>query len=136
MKLLCDSMIPLLALLLVIAAHRNWRRTLPSLLISLGWVFLWQTLDRSFRLWASMGLDYSSHTAVALAVATSLAFRGKQWFAAAATVCVVYAALMRHLEYHTIADMLSTAAVVLPASIAATWFIGRRETARPTPAQD
>jgi hypothetical protein len=133
---LCDAMIPLLAILLLVAMRRDWRRALPPLLLSIGWVYLVQTLDRSFGLWESFDLDYSSHGAVALAIGTSLAFRGDRWPIITVPLCLIYGALMHHLGYHTVSDMVSTTIVVLPVSVAANVLIGRRETDRPTPAQD
>ncbi len=136
MELVCDAVIPLLAVLLLVTARRDWRRLLPPLLLSLGWVYLWQTVDRSFGAWESFDLDYSSHGAVALAVGTSLAFRGDRWPIITIAICVLYAVLMHSLGYHTVGDMVSTTAVVLPFCIAANVLIDRRKTDRPTPAQD
>jgi hypothetical protein len=136
MSLLCDAMIPAMAISLALEAYRDWRRVLPPLLLSLGWVYVWQSLDRAFDVWGSFDLDYSSHAAVAMAVGTSLASRSLTWLVITLAWWITYAALMRHLGYHTLGDIASTALIVLPFCALVVRFIGRRETDHPTPAQD
>lgn len=133
MKLLCDAVIPVLVVLLGATSWRDWKRVLPPLLLGLGWFYLWQSLDRAFQIWHPH--DFSSHSAVALVVGCSLAARGVVWAGVTLALWAVYAWMMRELSYHTVTDMVTTAAIMLPFTIGMLWLNGRRGTARPMPSQ-
>ena len=91
----------------------RWRFWVP-VLVGLGLVYAVLGLDRAFGLWARAGLDYSTHTAFAVVLAVSLFVldRRTAWFSAA--LLVAYAWLMLRLGYHTLPDVLTTAAVLAP----------------------
>lgn len=94
-----------------------WGRTFLSLVV----VYVIQFADHQFMLWPRLGLDYSTHTAFAVAVIVSLGVFDKRWFFILLPVLVAYAALMMYLGYHSLADILTAALVIGPA----TWLIHR-----------
>ena len=83
-----------------------------SLLVSYG-IMAW---DNKFSIWPALGLDYSTHTAVAFSLVASLCLMSKPlskwWIASLFTSLLMYGALMKYQNYHSYTDMLSTALVV------------------------
>lgn len=71
-------------------------------------------LDKRFGLWPSQGWDYSTHTAFALAMVWPLwLYQVSYWRWVWPISFVFYALLMLYQNYHTIADIASTTAVIL-----------------------
>ena len=74
MSVLCDSMIPLLGVLLIVAGQRKrpLRRRPLAILVrlaaALAWVYVFHFGDMYFKFWKGWGLDFSAHTGVAVAV--------------------------------------------------------------------
>jgi len=78
------------------------------LIVSYGGMFI----DQALSLWPDFGLDYSTHTAVALSLVFALcvlAPRRTKWIAG--SMCA-YAALMVYQQYHSVLDIVSTASVI------------------------
>ena len=70
--------------------------------------------DREFGWWESAGLDFSTHTGVALALAISLAHIERGLRPALAVLLVGYAALMIGLRYHSVLDIATSAVASAP----------------------
>ena len=68
-------------------------------------------IDNLLRLWPSVGLDYSTHTAAALAFVIYLTLLKPQLKFLWSISLIAYCVLMRYQQYHSIADMITTAAV-------------------------
>lgn len=84
-----------------------------ELFLYLSVVYGLKYLDDRFGLWPSLGWDYSTHTAFALAMVWPL------WLYLKAPLrwvwpfsFVMYAMLMMYQGYHTFTDILSTAVVI------------------------
>ena len=97
-----------------------------ALLCSTIWVYGWMLIDKAFKLWPTLHLDYSTHTAAALMLAVFLSRIGLlpgvkalkvTVFAILAISVIAYGGLMWFQQYHTVTDMLSTALVILPVAI-------------------
>lgn len=90
---------------------------------SLGLVVVYsiQFLDNRLMLWPSFGFDYSTHTAFAVSITTSVGTVSKRWLFLLLPVLIAYAGLMMYLDYHSLADILTAAIVIAPA----TWLIHR-----------
>lgn len=131
MRLAAELVIPLLALATlawpacVRRPRPRWRFWIP-VLVALGSVYAVRGLDRVLGLWASAGLDYSTHMAFAVVLAVSLfvADRRTAWVSAA--LLVAYSWLMLLLGYHTPGDLLTTTAVAAPLA----WICHRAARAR------
>ena len=133
---IADAVNPLLALTAVtfaFARKRKAREVLPprrflaGVLLGLTVVYLLQNLDSRLHFCSRLGLDYSTHSAFAVSVVTSLVLANARWLFALVPVLLGYGWLMAHLGYHTVADMLAAAAVLVPA----TWALHRLLRATP-----
>ena len=132
MAVLCEAMIPLLGVLLIATAIRRRPLAVVARIAgALAWVYLFHFGDMYLGIWKSRGLDFSAHTGVALAVGCTLAGMGRVWAAITLAVWIVYAYLMIQLGYHSLADILTTSAAVLPGTIAAQFLFRSRGTVEP-----
>ena len=135
LDIIADSVNPVLGLLALVfpwldreairkcGSRRSfWTRTLLSLAVVYAILFA----DERFRLWPILGLDYSTHTAFAVAIITSMSAMNRRWLFLLAPVLMAYAALMIYLGYHSLLDVLAAALVIAPT----TWLIHRMETGR------
>lgn len=117
---IADAYTPLLALACLVLLLRplralQWQALglrMASLaagaLIAYGLMYV----DNRLAIWSMAGLDYSTHTAVALVLTMFLSMhwpkaRWPGWL----SLCV-YGLLMLYQQYHTVADIISTAAAV------------------------
>lgn len=132
LDLAADAVDPLLALLALSApwldrrAGERWASRWSFWLrtaLGVGTVYALQALDGALGLWARWGLDYSTHTAFAVSLATSLAFRSRRWLVGLVPLLVAYALLMLRLGYHSLPDIATSAAVA--AALAALCHGGR-----------
>ena len=118
---IADSYTPLLLILCLIFLGKSLYKkqftrlkvqgafVIYSLLVSYGIMF-W---DNQFNLWPALSLDYSTHTAVALSLVVSLCLMVKPLIRLWVASLLMYMTLMDYQNYHSLADMLSTALVVI-----------------------
>lgn len=85
-------------------------------LASVGVIYLIGALDRKIGVWAAMGLDYSTHTAVCVACIVSLWWIDRRARIPATIVGLAYAALMLFQKYHSVADIATTAVIIVGSS--------------------
>ena len=119
---IADAYIPLLAIIaflasaLVFSGSQNrikialTRLTYLSILLGIAYGFMF--LDNAYSLWPSLGLDYSTHTAVSLALVLFLVLLIPKLFLLWSTSLVAYCSLMLYQQYHSAADIISTAFVL------------------------
>jgi len=91
---------------------RNWRRLrLEGLFLFYGMAVAYglMFLDNQFALWPIFGLDYSTHTAVALVLLVFLGLKLKSAWAFWLGSLISYALLMIYQNYHSLSDILTTA---------------------------
>jgi len=96
---------------------RFWARTAAGV----AWVYLFTVADRSYDWWKSAGMDFSTHTGIAVALAIALACLERRVRPLLAVLLVGYAALMIGLEYHSVLDIATSAAVSAPVALLAQW---------------
>ena len=113
---IADAYTPLLAILSVAvivgrAFHRRWKLAylnfslfLTEGIISYGLMYL----DRAFQLWPSVGLDYSTHTAVALVLVVFLTLTLPRYALFWSVSLLCYLLLMLYQKYHSLSDIIST----------------------------
>jgi hypothetical protein len=120
---IADSINPGLALLALLFPwiHREafaaWRsRGAFWLGTALGLVVVYgiQFADNRLRLWPYFGLDYSTHTAFAVAMVTSIGTVSRRWLWPLTAILAAYAGLMMYLGYHSLVDILTAALAVAP----------------------
>lgn len=96
-------------------------------IVAVGIAYLLQALEGATHLWSRLGLDYSTHTAVFIAIASSIWQYGIPWRWSIAGIGFAYAILMRIQDYHSVLDIVSTGAVMVPFLILFWWRAGRVE---------
>jgi len=131
---IADIYTPLLLAIAVMDLALRWRngdklhgmKLLYATFVVYGWMFV----DNRLKLWPNLGLDYSTHTAAALALMICIAVRKRLAVKVVLYVSLIlYGYLMNLLGYHSWLDMLSTAAIivlcVLPVVLLRTRFASR-----------
>ncbi|GLT17289.1 hypothetical protein GCM10007938_10660 [Vibrio zhanjiangensis] len=119
---IADLYIPLLGILtlvwLLIKASRLGIKSalIEAVTTSLGVMYIYALmfLDAYFAAYASIGLDYSTHTALALVFVTTLALISKEVRRITVISMLCYCLLMLYQGYHTLADMALTSLMTLP----------------------
>ncbi|HEY6645091.1 hypothetical protein [Povalibacter sp.] len=114
---IADSVNPTLGLLaLSVPWLRDYRIQRPSsgtriagAVMCVGIAYVGQAIDRFTGIWPALGLDYSAHSAVCVALLVSLGHLSGRWRLASVGVGAAYAAVMMYQGYHTFADIVTTA---------------------------
>lgn len=129
--IICDAIGPGLLLgsfilLLRLLSLRRWReggKVALCLVLGLGITYGLYFADLALELWPSFGGDYSTHSAFALAVASPLVLftSFRLWVVA---LLVLYGVLMMIQRYHSLLDIVTTAAAFL-FLFGSLWWIGR-----------
>ena len=117
---IADSYNPaLLALSVACLVHSlfraRWQLSLArfhALAVIAFFVYGLMFLDRRLDIWDSAGLDYSTHTALALSLVLFLYFCARRWAPLWIGSLVCYVILMLYQRYHSLADVLTTAIAV------------------------
>jgi hypothetical protein len=133
---IADAVNPTLGVItlgLSLAIHRagnppRWAQLLLTL-VSVALVYVMGYVDAQLKLWPSAGLDFSGHTGVHVAIVTSLWMIDRRFGIGGIVIALLYAGLMVYQKYHTVADILSTAAFIVPLTIGV-WWLGRRLASR------
>ncbi|GEM74499.1 hypothetical protein [Vibrio sagamiensis] len=119
---IADLYIPFLALStlcrltwqLKIAGSRQTMADLATTVFGVIYIYALMFLDQYAGAYGYFGLDYSTHTALALVFVTCLAFINKKAALVSSASMVMYGLLMMYQNYHTLLDILVTTVMVLP----------------------
>ncbi len=99
---------------------------LTGLIIVYGLMFT----DNRLKIWPAFGLDYSTHTAVAIVLVAFLTVNAKKLTALWVGVLLAYFVLILYQKYHTLADIIVTTLVVIaPVVLAMRYLRSRTEPA-------
>ncbi|HCK92574.1 MAG TPA: hypothetical protein DHW71_06285 [Gammaproteobacteria bacterium] len=90
--------------------------------VSFGYVYGMFLLDKHVQLWASFGLDYSTHTAFAIAVSMTIC-SVKQWVEVLMILFCFYVVGMLFMDFHTVEDIVATSVVIAIPLFVAQYFI-------------
>jgi len=99
------------------ASRQTRHSRIKNLLLGALLVYGLMLLDNALHIWPSQGLDYSTHSALALLFVVALSVQNKRLLWIAPLSLCAYFYLMWRLNYHSVADMLSTSLLLLPAFI-------------------
>lgn len=83
--------------------------------------YLLQAIDSAVNIWPRAGLDFSTHTAVFVAIGSSIWQQGTFWRWTIVGLGFAYSTLMRIQEYHSVLDIVSTAAAIVPLLVLLWW---------------
>ena len=119
---IADSYIPLLGILsLLCFVRKGFSSGVRSAFIDVvttffGALYIYTLMfaDKYLGAFASIGLDYSTHTALALVFVVTLSFIGKTVRFITIISMLSYCLLMLYQGYHTVADIMLTGLLVLP----------------------
>ena len=124
---IADAYIPiLLVAALILIFHKVYLGELGKaksaslkLIVSIAWIYGLMVVDNIFKIWPYFALDYSTHTALALALISFLltqpyAAKTQQKRLMLCLSLIGYAALMLYQEYHSLSDIVTTCIVILP----------------------
>lgn len=90
---------------------KNWRKLILqtfSLIFYLGVAYAGMFIDLNFGIWARLGLDYSTHTALSLSIVMWLNYRVPRFVILWNMTLVAYFLLMLYQKYHSFADIITT----------------------------
>ncbi len=116
---IADSYNPLLFVACLIMSAYRWRQdktALLRLIMGLALAYGVMFFDKKTQLWASFGWDYSTHSAVALVLVLFLIHRHLLTLQSILLLgsLLAYYALEMYQQYHTLADIVTTALVIGP----------------------
>ena len=118
-----DSFNPFLAVVALAAPFVRRRRILRATVVyylstgaAIGLVYLVRLIDDYYRIWASHGLDYSTHSAFAASLVVSVGVFHRRWLAPLVIAVLLYFSLVLFMWYHSLADILTS--VPLAAAVA------------------
>ena len=119
---IADLYIPVLAFISLYFLVKN---TINIALVvgAVTYIYLLMFVDKYFLIWQSLGLDYSTHTALALVFVVFLALKSTRLMLFALLSMLLYAGLMVYQEYHSVLDIVTTGAVVTPVLV---WLLARK----------
>jgi len=129
---IADSINPTLGLVGLLVpwatSKRNSRRALVLnglMLVAVGIAYAMQGFDSALGVWPHVGLDFSTHTAVFVAIASSLWQHRTVWRWIVAVLGASYATLMVAQSYHSWLDILSTGLAILVPLLLLWWCAAR-----------
>ena len=125
LALAAETVLPALGLLALVLPATEWRAgrlKFPEFFwacafISIALVYILRYFCHPAGHWIRPGMNYSTHTALAVSLAVTLSLCRLRLFPAVAVVVGAYLWVITYLRYHTPADEISTAAVILPLSL-------------------
>jgi hypothetical protein len=121
---IADSFNPLLAIAALAAPFlrrpRSWHDTAAYYLAggaAIALVYLVMAIDARHRIWASAGLDYSTHSAFAASLVAPMSAFYRRWLVPLAALVAAYFSFQLLLGYHGLLDILSSAVLAAAASL-------------------
>ncbi|EPG0529046.1 hypothetical protein [Vibrio harveyi] len=122
---IADSYVPLLGIMtlfwFVIKGKRSGLRSAlgdaSTTILGAVYIYTLMFVDKYFDAFAAIGLDYSTHTALALVFVVTLSFIGQKVRSITIISMVSYCLLMLYQGYHSVADILLTGLMTLPVLI-------------------
>lgn len=88
--------------------------TITSIFQSIVIVYTVMFADESLSIWPRIGLDYSTHTAIALVFVIHHCFSQAKYKMYSILLFILYLILMKGMGYHSVLDMLTTSIVITP----------------------
>lgn len=123
---IADLINPFLAVFVVVISIVKLRK--KEIATNFFWIFIFKTsllvamaygascLDRSLNLYGKVGLDFSGHGAIAISLFVSFCalYLQKTILILLFSLLIFYAMLMIYLNYHSLIDIVTTTAVMVP----------------------
>jgi hypothetical protein len=123
-----DSFNPLLAIVALAIPFLRRPRTLRATIAyylstgaAIGFVYLVRAIDDHYQIWATFGLDYSTHSAFASSLAASMSAFRRRCMAPAVIAVVLYFVLELVMRYHGVLDIVTSSALAAIAALLLHW---------------
>jgi hypothetical protein len=120
---IADSFNPLLAMVALAAPLVRRPRTLRTIVayylsagMAVAIVYLVRAIDARQQIWASIGLDFSTHSAFAASLTVSISALRRRWLVPLVLMLFAYFCLQLIMRYHGLLDVLTSA--ILAAGVA------------------
>lgn len=124
LKIVADSVNPSLGVLVLALPFAKWRGQwrpasvhIAVTLVTVTLTYLLRAVFNLEAVWASWGLDFSTHGAICIVLVVALSSLEWKRIWVWGAVFVSYDALMVYQSYHTWADIGTTSAVMFPFTI-------------------
>ena len=115
---IADSFNPLLAILALVAPLIRRPRTFRATALcyfstgaAIAMVYVVRAIDAGQQIWASAGLDFSTHSAFAASLTTSIGAFRRRWLTFLVPLLIAYFCLLMILRYHGLLDILTSASL-------------------------
>jgi hypothetical protein len=115
---IADSFNPLLAILALAMPLTRRPRTLRATALyylstgaAIAVVYLVRAIDARQQIWASVGLDFSTHSAFAASLTVSIGAFRRRWLAFLVPLLIAYFCLLMIMRYHGLLDILTSASL-------------------------
>lgn len=82
--------------------------------VSIVLSYIIKNMEGHNHIWAHWGMNFSSHSVLPIACCTAMAFIWQRRWWVFALLFAAYAIFMILMQFHTLADILSTSAVIFP----------------------
>ena len=137
---IADSVNPALFLITLIVigktmVSRRWRLAgmqVLSMLAGLFFAYGLMMTDNRLKIWPAFGLDYSTHTAVAILLVVFLTIYVKKFTTLWIGILLAYFVLILYQKYHSLSDILTTSLAVTAPIALAMWYLRSRRIGRHT----
>ena len=121
LKIFSQTINPALLIALIVGLIFIWRQEklrfwaiFIATALSIALAYLIKNVEGHNDVWTNWGMNFSSHSALAIACCTALAFIWQRRWWIFAAIFIAYAIFMIFMQFHTVADILSTSAVIFP----------------------
>ncbi len=121
---IADSFNPLLAIVALVCPFFRRPRILRPIVAyylsagaAIGFVYLVRAIDDRYRIWTSLGLDYSTHSAFAASLVVSMSAFNRRWVVPLILATVPYFSLEMVMRYHGVLDIVTSAALAVVAAL-------------------
>jgi hypothetical protein len=124
LSIVADIYIPLIIFLIalelifddksLVVIKKSLKFRLLLLIFMLCSAFGFMAIDNTIKLWPKLGLDYSTHSAVALVLILFLCLLKPKFCIYYIASLLLYFWLMVLLQYHSVLDVFSTVLIILP----------------------
>ncbi len=131
MDIIADLINPLLGCFIIAGPLILWRvkhaHSRPWMfwgasLLAVAMVYVLTFIDRYFQLWSKFGLNFSTHTALAVSLVTSLGILYRRSLFFLVPLLFFYIWLMLRLGYHSALDVIAAAVISVPITLMSHWL--------------
>lgn len=116
---IADLYTPLIIMYSVILLRKTYLSTqfwcaITTIIQSVVFVYTLMFVDEKLSIWPYFGLDYSTHTAIALVFVIHHYYSQAKYKSYSVLLFILYLILMKLMGYHSFLDMWTTSGIIIP----------------------